>query len=168
MESNTSNQYSWTPQLRHILHTICLCCISWWDCVGWMFKEAYVDFTALIMILHPHHLTAQSLLALWAASYGPDNTRESGISSSSWCSVGSSDHAALSFEPLQRAGGDHSLCYHNHSVLCSIAMCVELCFAPLGQPVQMPAAAHSIPRTSVLLPHGLLLWDWGLSHPLWV
>jgi len=32
----------------------------------------------------------------------------------------------------------------------------------------MPGAAHSIPRTSELIPHGLLLWDLGLSYPLWV
>jgi len=36
-------------------------------------------------------------------------------------------------------------------------MCVELCFAPAGQPVQIPGAAHLIPRTSELLLHGLLL-----------
>jgi len=34
--------------------------------------------------------------------------------------------------------------------------------------MQMPAAVHSIPRTSELIPHGLLLWDLGLFHPLWV
>ena len=36
-------------------------------------------------------------------------------------------------------------------------MCVELCFAPARQLVQMPATAHSIPRTSELLLHGVLL-----------
>jgi hypothetical protein len=47
-------------------------------------------------------------------------------------------------------------------------MCVGLCFAAVEQPVQMPGTAHLIPRTSELLPHGLLLWNLGLSHPLWV
>jgi len=36
-------------------------------------------------------------------------------------------------------------------------MYVVLCFALTGQLVQMPAAARVIPRTSELLPHGLLL-----------
>jgi hypothetical protein len=45
-----------------------------------MFKEAYLHFTALIMIVHPYHLTARSLLALLAALYGPDDIPESGIS----------------------------------------------------------------------------------------
>jgi hypothetical protein len=141
MESK-SNQYSRTLQLHHILHTICLCCIRWWDCVGWLFKEAYRHFTTQIIIVHPHshHLTAQNLLTLYAALYGPDDTPESGISSSLWCSVSSSDHARLTFGPLLRAGGDHSLCYHNHLVQCSRARCVELCFAQVGQPVQMPGA----------------------------
>jgi len=167
MESN-SNQYSRTPQLGLILHTSWLFCISWWDCVGWMIKELYLDFTTLIVMVHPHHLTARNLHAPWTVSYAPAAIPESSISSSSWYSVGSSDCARLSFEPLQTAGGDHSLCYHNHCVQCSIAMCVELCFAPAGQPIQIPAAAHSIPRTSEVLPHGLLLRDLGPSHPLWV
>ena len=68
-------------------------------------------------------------------------------------------------EPFRPAGNVFCWC---HWVLCSIAMCVQLCFAPVGQPRQMPAAAHSTPRTSESLPHGLLLWDWGQSHPLWV
>jgi hypothetical protein len=165
MELN-SNKYSWTPQLHLVLHTICLICISWWDWVGWMFKEVYIYFTALITIDYPHHLTARSPHAPQAASYGSADTAESSISLLSWCWVCSSDHAGLSFEPLQRAGGNHVLCYHNHWIQWSIAMYVELCFAPVGQPVQMPAAAHSIHWTSKLLPHGLLLWDFGLSHPL--
>jgi len=167
MESN-SNQYSCTPQFGLLLHTIWLFCISWWDCVDWMIREAYLDFTPLIVIVHPHHLTARNLHAPYAASYGPANTPESGISLSSWWLDGSSDHSGLSFEPLQRAGGDHSLCYHNHWVQSSIAMCMELCFAPAGLSVQMPAASHSILRSSELLPRGLLLWDLGLSYPLWV
>jgi len=166
MESN-SNQYSCTPQLRLILHTIWLFCISWWDCGGWMLTEVYLDFTALISIVHPHHLTARSLLAVSATFSGPDNTPESGIQLTAWWLVSSSDHARISIDPLQRVGGDHSLCYHNHSVQCSIAMSVKLGFSPVGQPMQMPGAAHWIPRPSELLPHGLLLWDWGLSHPLW-
>jgi len=126
MESNSS-QYSLTSQSRFILHTICLLCIMWWDCVGWMFKEAYLDFTALIIIVHPHHLTARTLHAPYATSYGPDDIPESSISLLSWCSVGSSDHAGLAFDPLQIAGGDYSLCYHTNQVQYSVAMCVELC-----------------------------------------
>jgi len=133
-----------------------------------MIKEAYLDYTARIITIHTHDLTAQHLLAPEEASYGPRDTPHPGMSSKSWCSVSSSGHAGLSFVPLQRAGGDHSLCYDNHLFQCSIARCVELCFAQVGQPVQMPGAAHWIPRTSELLLHGLLLWDLGLSHPLWV
>jgi hypothetical protein len=47
-------------------------------------------------------------------------------------------------------------------------MYVVLCFALAGQLVQMPAAAGSIPRTSELLPHALLLEDLGRSRPLCV
>jgi len=51
---------------------------------------------------------------------------------------------------------------------CIIAMSVELCFAPVGQPVQMPVAAHFIHRISESLPHGFVLWDIDQSHPLWL
>jgi len=167
MESN-SDQYSWTPQLRLILHVICLFGISQWECIGWMCKEAYLDFIARKIIVHLHHPMAQSLHAPWAALYSRDDTPESSIPSLSWCLVCSSDHAGLSFEPLQRPGGDHSLYYHHHWVHGSVAMSVELCIAPVRLPVQMPGTARSIPRTSELLTHGLQLWDSGLSHPLWV
>ena len=167
METN-SDQYSWTPHDCLILHTIWLFCISWWDCVGWMFEEAYLGSTAPIIIIHPHHLTARRVHAPQAAVYGLADTPESGTSSTSWCSVGSSGHAGLPSVPILRAGGDHSVCYHNNWAQCSIAMGVERCFAPVGQPVPMPGAAHSIPRTSQSLPHGVLLRDLGLSHPMWV
>ena len=167
MELN-SNQSSWTPYERHILHTIWLFCISWWDCVGWMFKEAYLEYTARIIIVHPHDLMAQHLHALQEALYGFLNTRVSGISSTLWCSVGSSGHAELWFVPLQRVGGDYELCYHNYWVQCSIGIIVELYCAQVGQPVQMPGAAHSLPKTSESLRHGLVLWDWGRSHWVWV
>jgi len=164
MELN-SNQSSRTPQLRLILHTNWPFCIRRWECVGWMINEAYLDFTALIVSIHPHRLTTQDLHAPYTASHGPANTPEAGISPSLWCSVGSSHHAELSFEPLQRAGGDHLLCYYSHWVQCWIVMCVELCFAPAGQPMELPPAVHSIPRTSETLPPGLLLWDLGPSQP---
>jgi hypothetical protein len=147
MESN-SNQYCITIQLHVIPHMICLFCISWWDCVGWMFKETYLDFTALIIIVHPLHLTAQTLHTPLASSCCPTDTPASSILSSSWCWASSSDHVGLSFEPVQTAGGHQSLCYHNHWVQSSIAMWVELWFAPVGQPMQMPGAADAIPRTS--------------------
>jgi len=167
MESN-SNQYTWTPPQCLILHTIWLFCICWWDCIAWMFKESYLDYTALIMIICPCHLTARRLHALKPASYGPPDSVGTGISSTSWCSVGSSSHGGFSFGPLQWASGDHSLCDHNHWVQCVIAMCVGLCFAQVGQSMQRTASAHWIPRTSQLLLYDLLLWDSGLSHPLWV
>jgi len=53
-----------TPQVGLILHTICLFFISWGDCVGRMFQEAWLDYTAQIIIVHPHHLTARHLLDL--------------------------------------------------------------------------------------------------------
>jgi len=52
MQSN-SNQYPWTTPHHLLLHTIWLFCISWWDCIRWMFKEAYLDYTALVMIIRP-------------------------------------------------------------------------------------------------------------------
>ena len=45
-------------------------------------------------------------------------------------------------------------------------MCMVLGSALAGQLVQIPAAARSIPRTSELLLHGLLLSDLGRSRPL--
>ena len=164
MESN-SNQYCSTPQLLLILHPICQFCISWWDCVCWMFWQVYLDFTALVIMVHSDHLTARSCNAPWASSYDSDDTPERSISSWSWCLVSSSYHTGLSYEPHQRAGGDCSLCYYNHWVRYSTAMCVVLRFAPVGQPVEMPGTGYSIPRACELLPHGLLQWHWGLSHP---
>jgi len=47
-------------------------------------------------------------------------------------------------------------------------MRVVLGLALAVQLVQMPAAAHSIPKISELLLHDLQLYDSGLSRPLWV
>jgi hypothetical protein len=131
-------------------HTIWPVCISWWNCFGWMFNEVYFHCTALIAIIHHHHLTVGCLQDSYDTFYGPPNLPECGISLMSWCSVSSSGHAGLLFLPLQRAGGDHSLCFHNHWVYCLIAMFVELRFDPDGQTVQMPCAAYSLPRFSQL------------------
>jgi len=148
MES-ISNQFPRIPRLLLIFYTLWLYCISSWYCDVWIFKEIGLEFTAQLMIMNPHYLTAHCLLAPYVTSYCPDNTPKSGISLSLWCLVSSSDHAGLSFEPLQRAGGAHSLWYHNHWVLCPIVMFLKLCFAPVRQSMQMPAADHSTPRNSV-------------------
>jgi len=47
-------------------------------------------------------------------------------------------------------------------------MRVVLGCALAGELVQMPAAAHSIPKISELLLHNWQLYTLGLSHPLWV
>jgi hypothetical protein len=46
-----------------ILLDIWRVCISWWDCIGWMFNEAFLDYTTLIIIIHLHHLAAEGLHA---------------------------------------------------------------------------------------------------------
>jgi len=106
-----------------------------------------------------------SLSAIW---YGSHRTPQSGKSLMSWCSVDSLHRAGLSFGPLKRVGGDHSHGYWSHLDLYSVPLGVVLCFATAGQLMQMPATAHSIPRTFQLLLHGLLLEVLGLSHPIWV
>lgn len=161
-------QYSSTSHFRSIPHIIRWACLSWWDCVGWIIEQAYIDFTALMMSVHPHHLTEQSLEALYAVLYSLNGTIQSCKPLWSWCLVSSSDHAGLSCEPLPRAGGDHSLCYQNHWVHCSVTMGAKLWLAPVRQPMQLLAAVYSIPRHSMILPCGLLLFTWGLSNPLWV
>jgi hypothetical protein len=103
-----------------------------------MFKEAYLDYTTQMIIIDPHHLMARRLHAPFGAAYCPPDNPLSAISLESCCSLGSAGNAVLAFVPLQRTGGNHSLCYHNHWVQCSIAMYVEHCFAPVKQPVQMP------------------------------
>jgi hypothetical protein len=47
-------------------------------------------------------------------------------------------------------------------------MGVVLSISLTGQLVQMPAAGRSLPRTSELILHGLLLYELGRSRPLWV
>jgi len=107
------------------------------------------------------------LHSLSSGSYGPHGTPESGKSLLSWCSVNSSRYAGLLFSQLQWVDGDDSHGYHSHQDPYSVTMCVVLGFALAGQLRQMPATAHSIPRTSELLLHGLLLNDLGQSRPLW-
>jgi len=103
------------------------------------------------------HQTATCLHSLPAAVYGSHETPESGKSLASLCSVDSSSHAGHSFAQLQRLDGDHSCGYHSHQDPYLVIMCVVLGFALAVQLMQMPAAAHSIPGTSELLLHGLLL-----------
>ena len=114
------------------------------------------------------HQTAKCLHSVSAASYSPLETPESGKSSTLWYSVDSSSHAGLSFAQLQRVDGDRSHGYYSHQDQYSVTMCVVLSFALARHLVQMPAAAHSIPRTSELSLHSMLLWDLGRSCPLWV
>jgi len=80
MKTKLNRALTNTPLERLILHTICLFLISWGDCVCRMFKEEHLDFTAQIIIVHLHHLTARHLLAPEAALYGLRDTPESGIS----------------------------------------------------------------------------------------
>ena len=47
--------------------------------------------------------------------------------------------------------------YHSHLDPYSVTMCGVICVALAGQLVQMPVSAHSIPRTSELLLHGIQL-----------
>jgi len=114
------------------------------------------------------HLTETCLQSLSATSYGPHETGKSGITSTSRCSVNSSSRAGLSFGPLQTVDGDHSRGYHSHQDPYSVTMYGVLCFALTGKLVHMVAAAHSAPRTSDLLPHGLLQYDLDRSGPLCV
>jgi hypothetical protein len=48
-----------------------------------MLREAYLDFTAMRIVVQHHHLTAHDLHALQAALYGHANNPESGIALSS-------------------------------------------------------------------------------------
>ena len=114
------------------------------------------------------HHTATGLHSLSAAWYGSHETPESGKSSTLWCWVHSSSRAGVSFGPLQRLGGDHSRGYHSHQDTYSVSICLELCFAPAGHHMQMPATDHLISRTSELILHGLLREDLGLTRRLWV
>jgi len=102
------------------------------------------------------HLTQKCHYSQSATSDGPHQTPEYSKSSLSCCLVDSSSHAGLTFGPLQRVDGDYSRGYHSHQDPYSFTMCVVLCFALTGQLVEMPATACSIPRTSELIPHGLL------------
>jgi len=102
------------------------------------------------------HLTEKCLHFRSARSYGPQQTPEPVKSSTSGCLVDSYIRAGLSFGPLQIVDEDHSHSYHSHQDPYSVTMCVILCFALITQLVQMPATGCLIPRTSELLPHGLL------------
>jgi len=121
-----------------------------------MSKEAYLDEVSNTLRLMSHE-TATCLHSLSAPSYVLYKPPESGISSTSWCSVDSSSHAGLSFVPLQSVGEDHSHSYRSHQDLYSVTMCVVLGFALARQLVQMPATAYSIPKISELLLHNLQL-----------
>jgi hypothetical protein len=121
-----------------------------------MSKEAYLDEASNTLRLMIHQ-TATCLHSLSAALYDPHEPAESGISWTSSCSVESSSHAGLSFAQLQCVDGDHSRGYRSHQDLYSVTMCVVLSFALAGQLMQMPAAAHSIPKISELLLHHLQL-----------
>jgi len=58
---------------------------------------------------------------------------------------------------LQRVDGDYLRGYHSHQDPYSVTMCVVHVLALAWQLAQMPAAAHSIPRTSELLLHDCVL-----------
>jgi len=121
-----------------------------------MSKEAYIDEASnTLRWIVP--LAAMCFHSMSAASYGPHEPPESGISLTSWCSVDSSSHPALSFAQLQSVGTDHSHGYRSHQDLYSVTMCVVLGFALAIQLVQMPAATASIPNISELLLHNLQL-----------
>jgi len=121
-----------------------------------MSKKAYLDEVSNTLRLMVHQ-TATCIHSLSAASYVPHEPPESGISWTSWCSVDSSSHAGLSIAQLQSVCGDHLRSYHSHQVMYSVIMCVVLGFALARQLVQMPAAAHLIPKISELLLHDLQL-----------
>jgi len=112
------------------------------------------------------HQTATCLETLSGISDDHHGTPESGKSSISGYLVDSSSCAGLSTEPLQSVGDDHSHDYHCHQVLYSVTGCVVLCFALARHLMQMHATAHSIPRTSEVLLHGLQEYDLNLSRPL--
>jgi len=114
------------------------------------------------------HLTDKCYHSLSATSYSPHETPGSGKSSTSWCLDDSSSCTGHSVGLLQSVDGDHSQGYHSHQDPYSVTMCVVLSFALTRQLVQMPAAACSIPRTSELLPYGLLPQDLGWPRPVWV
>jgi len=132
-----------------------------------MSEEAYLDEASNTLRLTVHQ-TAMCLQCLPAVLYRPHKPPESGIASMPWCSVDSSCHAALSFVPLQVSGGDPSSCYRSNQNQYSVTMCVVRGFALAGQLMQMPAAAHWIPKISCISPHDSQLWHLGLSCPLWV
>jgi len=132
-----------------------------------MSKEAYLDEASNNLKLMVHQ-TATYLHSLSATAYGSDEPPESGISSMLWWSVDSSSNAGLSSAAFQSICRDHMSSYHSHRDLYSVTVCMVLGFAPAGQLVQMPAAAHSVPKISELLLHDLQLQDLGLSRPLWV
>jgi len=132
-----------------------------------MSKEAYLDEASNTLRLMGHH-AATCLQSLSATSYGFQETPESSILLTSWCSVDSSSHAGCSSAQRQSVGGDHSHGYRSHQDLYSITMCLVLGVALAGQLMQLPAAAHSIPKISALLLHDVQFSDSGLSRLLWV
>jgi hypothetical protein len=110
-----------------------------------MYTEEYLDEASNTLRLLAHQ-TATYLQSLSTAWYGPPKAPASSMSLMWWCSVDSSSHAELSFEQLQSVGRDHLCCNCSHQDMNSVTLWVVLGFALAGQLVQMPAAAHSIPK----------------------
>ena len=125
------------------------------DYVGWLSNGEYLDESSKQCDIFVHQ-TATCLHYLRAAMHSPQETPQSGDSLLSWCLVDPSSSAGLWFEQLHSIGGDYLRSNHSHQDTYSVTMCVVLCFALAGELVQIPDAAYSIPRTSVLLPHSSL------------
>jgi len=132
-----------------------------------MSREAYLDEASNTLRFMVYQ-TAMGLHSLSAALYYPHEPPKSGVSLMSWCLVDSSSQAGLSFAQLQSVGGVHLRGYRAHQDLYSVTMSLLFGFALAGQLVQIPAAAHSIPKISELLLLDLQLYNLGLSRPLWV
>jgi len=61
-------------QMRHNVDTIWLFCISWWVCIGWVFKQAYLDSTDRMIMVHAHDQKVQPLHAPETASDSPQDS----------------------------------------------------------------------------------------------
>jgi len=108
----------------------------------------------------PHSLSADS--------DGSHQTSASSYSVMMSCSVESSKRAEIVFGLLESFDGDYSFRYIGHNDPCLVTMCVALCFALAGHPVQIPNAASSIPRRSECWMCSVVQNDLRRTHTHWV
>ena len=90
------------------------------------------------------------------ALYGLRKTMGYSQSSTSQYLIVTSCCAGLSTGPLQSIGTDFFHCNPSNQDPYLVTLCGEFFFALAKHLMQIPGTAYSKPRTSVLLPHGLL------------